>query len=843
MIQMLRQINKDPLQRLVAEGVITGETRMQMLGRFKARATEQDIMKELRSQARMGYPFIDSKGTRVRLAPIDIDEFSPDELDKWLTMLFDTYISGNVNTIAGNLPELYFMSAFGRVAKNTDQGTMLRTTERLEDLQLPRMTDSAKIGGIVKMPDGKGRGIILDIDFDARTADVVHVFDEDAFKGMMGSRNATRRIRQMPLWDKATKQGVPEYVTREVQYGNKMDANWFKSAQEDLDKVTDLFFGTFYDKKYVKVFERSPTYRQFYYEAVGQTIDRVDPESAQRLWTSLLKKTEKDGKKSVAEYLGDAETAAKIEAAAKGGAGIKGGANMTDIDDYARMYALARAKELLYNGAERNNLVDIMRVVAPFANAWREVLGTYMTQFGSDSIRMARSAQRVYTGMSEADPDQDGRGFFYNDPRSGQLMFQFPASGQIMNLALRLAGGDGSVPTVNINAPVKQLSQGLNVFPALGPMAQFVAGSVLPDNSDWHAIKTVLLPYGEPGIVETINPTPGYIKKLAEARNADPNKTGTTFANTYIEAARARMASGNYDISTDEGLAKLKEDARADARIIVAMRAFSQFLGPTAGREEFTVPTERGDVIVGEALKFFQELQQDDYDTAVQRFVATLGEDMHLYVGSKAKAMEGGLQTTKEFGLWQLDNADLMEGKYKSVAAYFGPTGDSDMDFDVYNSQINKGWRTRLTLDEVVESAQKRIGSALYADARRVFGPYRSDYQSEILRNYRASLHERFPGFPKYVEFTTNKLENQIETLREMVGSPRFADNQLTADLKAYLNAREEIKSRTGATVNLAGKKRQQYRESLFVYGESLAKKNEAFKRIWNRLLVQEVDD
>lgn len=836
-IQNLRQINNDPLQQIVAKYLALGkgDNLDEMFAEFKNAARTDKVYSELRSQGKMGFAFASSDGTKVRLDPIDIDALTPARQDEWFRMLMDTYVGGNVRNITGNVPDLEFMAAFNRTPKFDK-----RATYNMGDLVSPRKSDPIYVGSEVILPT-KERGIVMDIT--NGQADVVPVHSKKALIGMMGDRAAMARINNMPVYDEVTKQGVPEFVRREVMAKSSSDVGYFSTLQRSMDKATDMFFGEFLDKRYIKTFERSPTYRQFYYEGVSKVIGKVDQKSADRVLTGLVSRAQKK-KQTVGQYIGDEKIAKIIEDAAYGKAGQKvSGATLTDIDDYARMYALGRAKNLLYNATERNNLTDIMRVVAPFANAWREVIGTYLTQFGDDAVRVTRSFQRVYTGAKNADPDQDGRGIFYDDPRSGSLMFHFPGSKNVINLALRMAGAEPM--NVQLEAPVKQMSQGLNVLPALGPMAQFAAGKVLPDNSDFAEIKSILLPYGEKdafSLVPMIGEMPGWMNKIGQAISGDVNAQGTVFANAYIEAAKARMAMGGYDISTDEGLQILLDDARRDARIITAVRGFSQFFGPTSGRAAITVPTEQGDAVVGEVYKFLQDLQQQDYDTAVQKFIQTLGDDMVLYVGAKTRAARDGVETTAEYGKWALDNPELLEGKYRDVASYWAPPG-SEMSFEVYQAQLKKGQRENLSLPEVIESAQRRIGSALYADARRQFGPYRTDLQSQILRTYRQNLHEKYPGFPQFVEFTVGELQNKIVRLNELVDDPRVQDSPLNADLKAYLEYRTQMIAQSGAVSTLSGKKRQAYRAALYQYGEQLAETNPYFKRIWNRLLVQEVDD
>jgi hypothetical protein len=396
-----------------------------------------------------------------------------------------------------------------------------------------------------------------------------------------------------------------------------------------------------------------------------------------------------------------------------------------------------------------------------------------------------------------------------------------------------------------LEAPVKRLSQGINAYPSLGPMMQ-VAASQLPDAPQLDAVKDFLLPYGEKGVGSAFNPVPQWTDKFIQAIRADTGKLDNVFGNTYIETLRALSASGDYDLDDPNSTNQLYKDAKAKARILTLMRASSQFLGPTAGATEFVIPTEQGDQFVSALVKEFYDLQAKDYDTAVPKFLELYGDEVTLYVASKTRSLQEGLEATEEFSDWERRNGDLL-AQYENTAAYLAPAG-SEFNFTVWQRQLQQGKRERLTDREVVAIAQQRIGSAKYRAARRLVGPYPNEEQQNILRTYREYLHKQYPGFPLKAEFTVGKFENDVEELRNLVADPRVAENPTAKAVSEYL---EYLDQAVGTYVSRGGqpsgfataKSAAPLRSAMASIGEALAQREPGFSRVWQRLLAQQVED
>jgi hypothetical protein len=349
----------------------------------------------------------------------------------------------------------------------------------------------------------------------------------------------------------------------------------------------------------------------------------------------------------------------------------------------------------------------------------------------------------------------------------------------------------------------------------------------------------MFLPYGETKLSELFtNQIPGVYRKGFEAFVADTENRANTYGNVYIETVRALSVNPKYDQSTEEGVANLLSDARFRARILTGMRMMSQFLGPSAGVQEWKVPTKIGDQYVTVMMEQLRKFQTEDYDTAIDKFQNLYGEELALYISSKSKALRDGLEATQEFGDWTALNQDILD-TYERVGAYFGPTG-SDFNFTVWNQQQEEGEREKLGDKELIKLAQFRIGSAKYRAFRRTMPPILNEKQRSVLAAYREILHEELPGFPVKAEYVVGEFANSLVELRESLEDSRLNDNPIMGALRDYMQVRDGLE--IGSGESLKSKRNTSNRGTLYSYGEALATQNPEFARIWDRLLSQEVE-
>lgn len=874
-------IHADPLQKVAAQGLAVGQDRRLIVARIENLIKKNErLLAEVESiyynggKGRVvGTP--DGKKANIEKMP-KFSDLSQTEVDRLIREHAERIVLGNVETQTGNIPDMQFMAAFNEIPLTTVKDGKYRRVPPVEmdadSIVAVNPEEQTRVGTLVQLGEDRV-GVVTqlrekealrvvdpftdqEIVLTDLKATVVPVTGEKAFgnidevvntvrtdtKILRGSPKARRLIESMPLWDETQQVGLPQRVKRELyRLEATQKGGVLQHSAQAMDKFTNFFFGEFYGLA-SKVLDRSPTFRQYYFQTILEQADLLSPEAAQAVLDDIAERAAAL-KLTPAEFLGETRIVGRnlkgspTLRALKASTMTPGTATAAELDDYARFVALQKTRELLYDASNRTNIEDALRIIMPFAPAWREVLMTYATFAKGNPVGIGRSFQRLWSGATGSDPDNDGRGMFYKDPTSGQIMFMFPGSG---TLAKILTGVNAP-----LEAPVKRFSQGINAYPSLGPMMQ-VAASALPDTPALDSVKDFLLPYGEKSIGSAFNPTPQWIDKFIQAIRADTGKLDNVFGNTYVETLRALSATGEYDLDDPNSVNQLKKDAEGKARILTMLRAASQFLGPTAGATEFKIPTEQGDQFVSALVKEFYDMQAKDYDTAVPKFLEMYGDEAMLYIASKTRSLREGLEATQEFSDWERTNGDLLE-QYPDVAAYLAPAG-SEFNFTVWQRQLQAGERERLTDLEIIQIAQQRIGSAKYRAARRLIGPYPNETQRAVLRQYREVLHKQYPGFPLRAEFTVGKFDNDLEQLDNLINDPRVANNPIAKTVAEYLNLRSQAiaayvaqggqPSGFGQAKAAAG-----LRTALASIGDTLAQREPGFSRVWQRLLAQEVED
>jgi hypothetical protein len=822
------QISKDTLENAVAKGISTDDLITYLRNDPKGR----EALKQIEDYLRGGINLAKESGYSQK---VKITNVTDDVLKEWI----DKLARGRVLVKTGGDEELMMAIAYKRVplADTFDNGFKILTPKTVE------------LDGVVRNvldgPLGKpGRGSLIDMGVDPKTKEQIYavVVNESGgrwqlqrvstnqFTGVGVEADELARGRTELTKMIQDKKKVPNNLPAKVKFAER---NVVDEAKNPLDKMlrrgTDWFFHQIYESKVVNKLERSPVYRQFYYEQVAKNVDSLTPAEATKL-VSDIKAQALGLEMKPWDYVGSKANWKQIQDLATK---ARGTGTIRDLDDYAGLSALNSTKEALFNATERNNLEDIMRIVIPFGAAWREVVGTYAKFLVEDPTRIRR-AQLLFKGATDFDPDGNGRGFFYKDPTTNQYSFNFPLSGELAKLV------------TGVNAPlqgtVKRVSVGLDWHPALGPVGQIAADQIIPDTPKYDGIASILMPYGRGTSASFV---PSWARKLKSAIEADPSKLDGIYGNTYVDVMRALSASGDYDLNTSEGEAKLFADAKGKARILTAMRAIGQFLGPTAPGTEFEIPTKDGDIMASQLIQEFYKLQADNYDTAVGEFLRIYGEDALLYLSSKSKATVEGLEATKEFGDWERTNGDVIKA-YPDVASFFAP-GGSDFDFQVWQRQIKGGKRVRLTDKQVIEQAQYRLASSQYKAYRSQVGAYPNEEQRAWLKGIRIELNKKYPGFPVVPVFTVGEFEKKLGQMRDAVSDPRLRDNDVAKAVNTYLGYRDQVLSQWvaggGSAQGLAtAKSAEPLRGYLTSIGDALALQVPDFGRVWERELLSEVD-
>ena len=668
---------------------------------------------------------------------------------------------------------------------------------------------------------------------------------------------------------------IGEEVRNAAIRGGSARGAFFQKA----DALVDHLFASIYPKREAFL-ARSPLFRQAYYNQVGRLIDELTVEGAYKLDNQLAEAaarakvqylSKNDKIAFLGKYVGDANIAKKILAKIDNPKAATGKLSLEEVDSFAKGIALDDVKKRLFDASDKSNFADILRIVAPFGSAWADVVTRWSKLLSSEPEALKRMGMSVQ-GFRNADPDADGKGFFWKDPVTGEYMFNYPFNKQIGPLASYLGGfgaltggvfggakgavvggvasaaaGFGiekglglSVPGTTLVAPAKSLNMSLNIIPGLGPFAQISASKILGNMPQADTVMKIITPYGEPDITSVGPiPVPSWGQKIISALS-DP-ENNRLLGDMTIETMRVLSMTGDYDLSKPADVQRLEEDSVDRARILIMLRGIGQFVGPSRPEPEFKVDTYQGDKYTAELSKAFRDMQTQNYDTAVERFLNAFGEDALLYVSGKTRALTGGLEATEQFGDFERDNADLF-AQFGDVAGYFAPVG-GNFDYAVYLRQLNTGKRERLKPSELVEEAQAIIGRSLYRSTVQAIGPNPNSDQQEYLRDVRSLIAERFPGFAT-APIDINQAKARLLQIEQAAFSGLLDGNPVAEPTRIFLEQRQlalQEAERRGYTT-LSGKNVSDLRTWLRDIGTTLLRQYPEFERIYDRVLFPEID-
>jgi len=778
---------------------------------------------------------VGGSGRKAVASPNFIDstgKFTADT-EQGLTWYIDEYVRPRLQEVTGGHPTLREAIANGKLV--ADDGT---------EIPLFKLSASQKTLGYS----------------DEYTAIVEKIVREDADRIARGEPGILKDWYKTGVELKAFAPGIP---------GRELP-NWLRS----WNKTTDKFFASLYPKRSSYLMQ-SPVFRQYYWQEVGKLADELDLQGLNLIKNNFIEAAAKEGKQFDLPWLeswaGDPKVAKKLFDRINNPS-TNGKISLSQIDAYAKGSALDQTKNLFYNASEKSNFADVLRIVVPFGSAWAEVMSSW-TKIAVSNPQAVRRVGVTVQGLQKADPDGDGKGFFWKDPVTGDYVFNYPFSEQIGGLAAALtpigaaAGGVAfglpgilggaaagaavgtglqkglGLEATRIISPVQSLSMGLNIYPGAGPFVQIAANKILAKTPKADFIRDAILPYGEPDI-STIGPipVPSWGRKVIDAIIGDKDNS-RLLGDLTIDVMRLLHASGDYDLSKAEERDRLENDSVTRARTLLVLRGFGQLIGPTRPDIEFEVATKQGDKYTVELAKAFRDMQAENFETAVERFISTFGEDAFLYVQGKTEAVAGGLDASKKFGRFERENTALFN-RYPEVAGYFAPVA-SNFDYAVYTRQIETGKRRKLTPTEFLDLAQQNVARSLYKSTQRAIGANPNEYQKESLRQVKALLEQRYPAYAKVV-IDINAQKGRIKELERALSDPMLDNNPIAEAARVYFKYRnqtlQELANRGIVSGDLTVKKAVDLREYLRNVADVLVERYPEFERLYDRLLYSEVE-
>jgi hypothetical protein len=746
-----------------------------------------------------------------------------------ITERVDAHTGGDtrlLNVVAGGqLPQ-------ETIANARNLGLSQKDVGQVVSIPTARKSKNFRQAKVVSFDDATGEAVIVPFAFQKReiTGDL---------RRLLGDETVLRNGQLAP----------------KMPYEIRVKTETKKSFEQRYDDLTDRIFGFLYGKP-SRFLDRSPLFRQFYYEtAIDQLLTGLSLADAKLLRANILGNARKT-KTTPGKFLGDNKRWVRIEKAAAGEIPLTSKITLDELDAYAKGNALDEVKSMLYNATDLSNYLGAARIVAPFSAAYVDFfksIGRMYTVPTASGMRLPnitalRKTQLVIESGREGDPDMDGRGFFFKDPNTQEWSFNYPGGGLAVKALTGLDGNQvapisGALQGIDFASPF-----GLKFNPGVGPYISIASTWIMGANPEYEDFRKVLLPFGPVSVEKAL--VPAWLQKIVDVWQND-YKSANALGDTVLQVAEALVtqtkADGTleYDLSNKNELVRLQNDAQAKGRILALLNATAQWTGPSRPKTDFILKKLPGsDVFATQVLADLRKWQEEDngngYDTAVQKFFQVYGTTYWSYLARKTATQYAGLTSTQEFEKWQYENKDFVD-VHKNVAGYFAPVG-TDFDWQVYARQLASGLRTKLPLEDAITEAQWTSGNGQYKMEEAKY-PDPSDEDIQHLKEYKEQLKKDYPGYDGN-SFDVNKIKNQIKALKDAAYFKGLDDNPVALGTREYLAFRQDaINNFPGKSTTFLAKENSDQANELKANAAKIIEKYPEFGRLYERVLSKELEN
>jgi len=592
-----------------------------------------------------------------------------------------------------------------------------------------------------------------------------------------------------------------------------LDINQVRAQATPFRNAVDKMFGALMDVPTQKL-TRSPAFKQFYLKR----FDEIRP------------------------YIDEGSIAA------------------TQADALAKDFALKETQKLLYYPGERASITDQLRNVAPFGEAWRNVLKTW-ARLGAENPAVFRRVEQGVVSAQES-------GFFYPDPQTGREVMTFVPAGIMKHLA-------------GVPFPMTADVQGLNLIgsglPGVGPAIQIPADALLPKgNVISDGLRGHLLPYGSPdytgGFFETL--FPGWLDKLRTSGwllSHLPGNPNLPFLTPSANKRRVlgdlaksvftyHMSTGHYDLSQPGVLDQLQRQSQNEAQKLYLIRALGQFALPSAPRvtEVAKVPEQVAKTFPNgvDGTLVEQWLLGQDYrtmekaygsqDKATLAFVNKYGNNLIFATEPKSQVAPYAIPTTEEAALWRSANKGFATS-FPNTYAYWAPS-QGGFSYQTYLDQLKSGERVARSTADWARLAEARLGNAVFSQLRASAGASPNRAQRDILDALKTQMTGAYPGFnDQRLSIARATTDYTMQELHGAVNDPSVVNTPLSNAARQYMQLRDYAlqvaRAGTGnAGTTLSGKAQAGLRAQLYALGGQIATQTPQFQHMWETLFLPEVE-
>lgn len=467
----------------------------------------------------------------------------------------------------------------------------------------------------------------------------------------------------------------------------------------------------------------------------------------------------------------------------------------------ARDYALAQVKDLLFDMNEMTQLADSLKVVAPFANATREVT-TRWAGIIWHKPEVIRRLQQVWQSPQKAGLEIDGNG---NEVQGGgwsltpdgqkvktegeiSLRFSIP-SGLPLPRSLKPAGGAIQFSKDSFNTILA------NPW-GVGPVVTAAASVLLRDRPDVQESLKFMFPFGVP---ETLGKAlvPSTFQRFTQS---DSDESYMAMKGYYFNSLYAQWAQDGAPL--EEGQTRQQKadaiwkEAEATVRQIAMLKKVFGAALPV--QPTFASPYQA-------YLDIYRRYAKDDPTTADLRFAEDFGTELLALTTSVTKTVNG-VPPTLEGWKGYKEHKELIDANPELGRIILGEVG-GEFSRAVYRGQLRSGARRYRTKDEIMQAPEIEAGWMTFQKGMDAIDAERIDRGLPNLRSKRArdlaeaksmlvdGLAEQYPAWAEsYFTVDLQGKDRFVNSLRAITTEPSLREREDMQGLVQYIALRDSIK-------------------------------------------------
>jgi len=636
-----------------------------------------------------------------------------------------------------------------------------------------------------------------------------------------------------------------------------------KIVQEKAGRLTKFF--SLYRDTSLKV-ARTPLQQYSKWKRVIELVPAMAPKEAAKMLAALEKTDIEDWiTTSIRNQLPKAQ----------------GTATAKQVDLLGEMHGHQQVDDILYNYENKTYFGYKHNLIFGFFDAWKEQWQVWGRALAENPALLERG-RLAQEGLQNVDlPDsaglEEGQGIFYTDPNTQQQAIAIPWSKPLLN-------------AFGLNAQESLSVKGLSIIAGSGPGAFGVGAvffdSILPQTEAFEQIRNLLFPYGDPTIpgkfADYLIPawgqgiasgSIGLAEKKFGAKMPDlidnfksilGSERNDSVRMSTLHAVMTNIASNSGTVPrTNEEQVKLLEEVAMKSDMLAILKGIFRIFSPSASFTTYYTKIGEENLAAAHIMDDLRKITDaaPSYYEGVTQFLNKYPDSTLWAFLSSATTAQPGVMATKEYGVWQQNNQDLLK-KYPLVGGYLGPQ-EGEYDQEVFKKQRAQNLRTpnelKLRQDEslnklatsmVLEKSREIIqkGLDLGYTERQV---RESDYYEAEMRTKRSEISKEFPSYRTTSEIMGEQATETRNNLREielLLTDKKVTSTPVGVALKEYWDRRADLLGQLKKYYPNAWEtngwrnntKNAKMRLNLFDKGVELVEKYPEFRNLWENVLLKE---